>query len=108
MPVIDLIPHRMAYLISQGGYEDVNGDWHQEYEEWSDFIPCHAVESGSANLISYSDGSTAKYSYTIGRLPVKIKDFSIGERIKLDIFGKIEEHTVKGFHRYQLQSKLWV
>lgn len=108
MPVVDLTPHRLSYLISGNGYEDDNGDWHEGSQDWSRWIRCHAVAAGSANTIAYSDGTTSTYSYTIGRLPHDIRDFKVGEIVRLDIFGCIREFSVKGFHRYQLQSKIWV
>lgn len=108
MPVIRLIPHRLSFLIIHQGYEDENGDWHEGTEEWSDPIDCHAVASGPADLIRYADGTTDRYSYTIGRLKPDCREFSIGEKVKLEIGDWVREFQVKGFHRYQLQSKIWV
>ena len=108
MPELSLKPHRLSRLIIHPGYEDGDGDWHEGTEEWGDPVECHAVGAGSANTIAYSDGKTATYSYTVGRLPNDIEEFSIGERVKLDILGSIGEYSVKGFRRYQLQSKIWV
>ena len=108
MPVVNFIPHRLSYLISQKGFEDDNGDWHEGKERWSEWINCHAVGAGSANTITYFDGTTSRYSYTVGRLPKDIREFKVGERIRLCILGDVKEYSVKGFQRYQLQSKLWV
>lgn len=108
MSVIELKPHLLSYLVTCKGYEDDNGDWHEGREEWSEGIRCHATGAGSANTIAYSDGTTSKYSYTVGRLPKDIREFQVGERVRLNILGEEKEFTVKGFQRFQLQSKLWV
>lgn len=108
MPVIGLIPHTLSYLVITEGYEDDNGDWHEGGPSWSEPIPCHAVSAGRANEITFSDGTTATYTYTVGRLAPDCREFQIGEEVRLDVCGIVREFTVKGFHRYQLQSKLWV
>lgn len=108
MPVIDLVPHYISYLEVCEGYEDENGDWHEGLTEWHEEIPCHAVPAGASNTISFADGENVTYSYTIGRLAPVCREFKVGEKIKLHIDDYIREFTVKGFHRYQLQSKIWV
>lgn len=108
MSVINLIPHTLSYCTFGEGYEDDNGDWHEGEETWSDPIPCHAVAAGKANIITYADGSTATYSYTVGRLNPDIREFSVGDRVRVNILGEVQEFDVKGFQRYQLQSKIWV
>lgn len=108
MSVINPIPHTLRYLTVSDGYEDENGDWHEGTEEWSEPIPCHAVPAGQANIITYDDGTTATYSYTVGRLAPDCRDYEIGEKIKLNALGIEREFSVKGFHRYQLQSKIWL
>lgn len=77
-------------------------------EEWSEEIKCHAVPAGQANIITYEDGRTATYTYTIGRLDPNCREFTVGDRVRLRIGDSIKEYSVKGFHRWQLQSKLWV
>lgn len=108
MSVIDLIPHSLSRLIVTPGYEDGNGDWHPGQETWSAPEKCHAVPAGQANQGMYADGTTYTYSYTIGRLKPDCKEFHVGDRIKLYVAGTAREYQVKGFHRYQLQSKIWV
>lgn len=108
MSVINAIPHTFSILEVRDGYEDDNGDWHEGESAWSGEMPCHAVAAGSSNIISFVDGENVTYSYTIGRLDPKCREFKVGEKIRLNIEGIIREFTVKGFHRYQLQSKLWV
>lgn len=108
MSVIELKPHLLSYRVTTEGYEDDNGDWHEGSETWSDPIQCHAVPAGRANEITFADGTTSTYTYTIGRLPSDFREFKIGEDVRLDVEGLVREFQVKGFHRYQLQSKLWV
>ena len=108
MSVIDLKPHSLSFLVSLPGYEDDNGDWHNGTEEWSEPLECHAVPAGRANQLSYEDGTVATYTFTVGRLDKDCREFQIGEKVKLNCLGKEYLLTVKGFHRYQLQSKLWL
>ena len=108
MSVIEPIPHTLRYQTAIVGFEDDNGDWHEGLEAWSDPIPCHAVAAGRANEITFPDGTTDTYSYAVGRLPSDCREFKTGDRVLLNIFGTETEYEVKGFHRYQLQSKIWV
>ncbi len=108
MSVIELIPHTLRYLNVTESYKDENGDWHEGFKEWSDPIECHAVPSGAANEITFPDGTTCTYSYTVGRLSPDCREFKIGEKVMLNVCGLEREFQVKGFHRYQLQSKIWV
>lgn len=108
MSVIDTIPHTLSYFVASEGYEDDNGDWHEGESGWSEPIACHAVPAGKADLITYADGTTSHYSYEIGRLEPNCREFQIGEKVKLNVLGIEREFTVKGFHRWQYQSKLWV
>ena len=109
MSVIELKPHTLSFLHTSDGYEDDNGDWHEGQTQWCECgIECHAVAAGSANELTYDDGTTAHYTYTVGRLSPDCREFKIGERVRLHIGNIVREFTVKGFHRYQLQSKLWV
>lgn len=108
MSVIGLKPHLLSYRVVTEGHEDDNGDWHEGSSEWSDPLQCHAVPAGRANEITFADGTTSTYTYTVGRLDPDCREFKIGEDVRLMVCGLVREFTVKGFHRYQLQSKLWV
>lgn len=108
MPVLCFTPHLLSFLETRNGFEDDNGDWHPGTETWSDKIRCHAVPAGRANEITYEDGRKDYYTYVIGRLPRDFKDLKVGDRVKLFIGSVEREYTVKGFHRYQLQCKVWV
>lgn len=108
MAVLDLKPHLLSYFVTEPGYEDDNGDYHEGKSGWSEPLECHAVPAGRANEITFADGQTATYTYTVGRLSPDCREFKVGEDVKLNILGIEREFQVKGFHRYQSQSKLWV
>lgn len=108
MAVLDLKPHLLSYFVTEPGYEDDNGDWHEGKSGWSEPMECHAVPAGRANEITFADGQTATYTYTVGRLSPDCREFKVGEDVRLDVEGIVREFQVKGFHRYQLQSKIWV
>lgn len=97
----------LSYLVTEDGYEDENGDYHEGSSEWRGYIPCNAVPAGKAAERTFEDGKVRAYAYTVN-LETDI-DFRIGDRVKIEFHeGKVREFGVKGFHRYQLQCKLWV
>ena len=60
------------------------------------------------NEKEFEDGIVRSYSYTV-YLRANCRTFMIGDRIKIHLLEGIErEFSVKGFHRYQLQCKIWV
>lgn len=88
---------------------DADGNYIIGETLWKFCCDCNAVPAGEANKIITQDGMMDFYSYTISGLPVGIKKFEYGDFIKLKILGEEEVVLkVKGFHRYQLQCKLWV
>ena len=90
------------------GYVDDDGNYHKGTTEWKFCCTCDVVPAGDANKVVTIDGSIDYYSYEVYNLPVAIEKFSYGDFIKLDILGAEEAVLkVKGFHRYQLQSKIW-
>lgn len=109
MAVLTLKPHKLQYLIVENGYEDSNGDYHEGESYWDGNIPCDAVPAnGKSNEIQFEDGSIHKYSYTV-YMSSNVRHFYIGEKVRISLLGdKVREFEVKGFQRYQLQSKLWV
>lgn len=108
MSVLTFKPHRLSYLVTEIGYEDANGDFHEGKSYWDGNIPCDAVISGSANEIRFEDGSTHRYSYTI-YLPKDCREFFIGDKVRVTLLGaRVREFSVLGFARYQHQCKLWV
>lgn len=110
MAVLTLKPHKLEYEEKiQDGYEDSRGDFHEGKFVWAGSIECDAVPAnGKANEMKFEDGTTHHYSYIV-YMKNDVRDFSIGEKVRITLYGGIQKvFTVKGFHRYQLQSKLWV
>lgn len=109
MATLSLKPHAIQYQCGADGYEDENGDWHDGLSRWVTLNDCDIVPNGQANTITIEDGTQKEYSYTI-YLRNDCKEFELGEKIKLVFFNKTvsKEYLVLGFHRYQLQAKIWI
>lgn len=108
MAVIDFKPCSLSYLVANPGYEDDNGDYHEGTFVWEGDIECGIVPAGEANELKFEDGSVKVYSYTV-TLPYDCKQFSVDDRVRIRMLdGQYREFSVKGFHRYQLQCKLWI
>lgn len=108
MAVIDFKPCRLSYLVASDGREDDNGDYLPGEESWEGDIECGMVPAGKANEIKFDDGTVKVYSYAV-TLPSDCREFDVGERVRiLMLGGQYREFEVKGFHRYQLQCKMWV
>ena len=106
--ILDHRPHRLQYQVTTPGYEDDNGDYHEGKSRYVGCIPCRHVPNGKAEEREFEDGVVRKYSAVI-RLDADCREFAIGDKIKLSLLGGIElEYKVKGFHRYQRCTKLWV
>lgn len=112
MSILKMKPHMLEVLILTEEYEDENGDFHKGHEEWFGLCKCDVVPAGQANRLTTPDGVELQYSYTI-YLPKKTREFRTGEKVRVIFFceGTLQEKkefTVKGFHRYQHQCKMWV
>lgn len=109
MAVLTLKPHKLQYMVVEEGYEDSNGDYHAGSSHWEGDISCDAVPAnGKSNEIQFDDGIVRRYSYIV-YMSSSERHFSVGERVKITLLNGVErEYEVKGFQRYQLQSKLWV
>lgn len=101
-------PHRLQYQVSSEGYEDDNGDYHFGTSSFEGNIPCRYEPNGKANMIAFEDGKVYVYQYVI-YLDQDCREFKIGDTIRLLSNGSvIAEKQVQGFHRGQLNAKLWV
>lgn len=109
MPVLNMRPHKLSYLVRSEGYEDENGDYHAGTTEWNDCERCDAIPNGKEEQIVYDDGTVGKYTYTV-KLSPTCREFKKGEKVRIEFFSstKVLEFEVLGFQRYQHQSKLWV
>lgn len=112
MAILTFKPHRLWYLHITEGHEDGNGDYHPGEKEWRELGECDAVPAGQAGQLPMPDGTFVRYSYTI-YLPKCTREFHVGDKVRIVFWGQGErletgEFTVKGFHHYQLQSKMWI
>lgn len=107
--MIELRPHNLKYKIINAGYEDNEGNYHKGESSFSeDLIPCRYEANGKASAVAFEDGRTLVYEYMV-YLNKNCREFSLGETIQLFNKGQlIAEKKVKGFHRGQLNAKLWV
>lgn len=112
MPILKMKPHRLEVFQDAQGYEDENGDFHAGTPSWIDYICCDAVPAGRASSIATPDGKEEIYSYVL-YLPKECREFKLGERVRVSFFENGQsidkkEFTVKGFHAYQHQCKMWL
>jgi hypothetical protein len=138
MAVVNLHPHLLTYSTEEQGYEDENGDFvidgtgvgslqnaakngfitqHNGTRfslaatasgQGAESIPCRAIPAGEAKEVTFDDGTKHTYTYVV-KLPPNCHEFKIGEEVVLTLAdGRQYTSTVKGFHRYHYQSKLWL
>lgn len=110
MAVLNLAAHHLDYEVKYGGYtDDETGDYVEGSSRWFDGYDCDVVPAGKANTLAIPDGSLHPYSYTV-YLPKDCIRFDYGDKVRIHFYGcdKAKEFLVLGFHRYQLQSKMWI
>lgn len=92
------------------GYEDGRGDYHEGETTWSEPTPCDLVpNNGKASITKYQDGTAISYAYTVYLPQGCTATFRVGDIVRVEADGEsIVETSVKGFMRYQLQSKVWL
>lgn len=109
MAVLQRNPDILSYLVVSDAYEDEYGDYHVGQESWEGEIHCDAVSNSQAKTIKFPDGTKYEYSYEVCNLPSDVREFRVGEKVRIQFFGgNVEEFTVQGFHRFQKQCKIWV
>lgn len=109
MSLLNFHTSKLYRQIRKESYTDEDGNYHHGVTQWKYCCDCDAVPAGEANKIAIPDGSVDYYSYIVYNIPVGVKKFEYGDFIKLITLGNEEVILkVKGFHRYQLQCKLWV
>lgn len=89
-----------------------NGDYLTDGAEaqWKDCGRCELSKpGGNAAVAKYDGGTVVSYSYTV-YLPKDCKEeFKVGDTVRIMLEGAlVVEADVKGFMRYQLQSKIWL
>lgn len=106
--MLNLRPHRLWWRSAVRGYTDAQGFYHEGAERWQGDIPCHARPAGRANEISYADGTTRRYSYSV-YLDSTAPNIELGTRVRLRLSdGSEREYEVLGWFRYQTHCKLWL
>ena len=82
-------PHKLSILVITGGYYDANHDYVEGSEYWTDPIPCRYEPNGRARTVPVGESR---------------------EHVRLyDAEGDLlDEFEARGFHRGQLDAKLWV
>lgn len=131
--LVDFRPHKLQKFIpgSGGDYNDDGNYIEPEYDEdgnliipdeeeednnedhvkdsWSDYIPCRYETNTKALAITLDTGDAYIYNYII-YLDYSGVEFKCGDNIKL--FDQDDnprgEFIIKGYHRGQLNCKIWV
>ena len=101
-------PHILQYQVTIGEYEDEIGDYHPGDSHFEGDIPCRFEPNGKANTIAFEDGKTYVYQYVV-YLNQNCREIEYGDILRLlrdEVV--VEEKQVQGFHRGQLNARLWV
>lgn len=108
--MLDFRPHKIISVTHTGGGDDEEGVPLPDVEEFEE-IPCRIEPNGSASQVHYEDGIARNYSFTV-YLDQDCREFVAGEKVRLEgLDGQVKndkEFVVLGFHRYQLNARLWV
>lgn len=110
MALVDFRPHCLHLLKKGGGAYDAQGDWVETEESVKACAPCRYEPNGAAQTITLPDGSAYKYSYMVYLTVDPKLIIRYGDIIELFSQDKcsIGRFEVKGFHRGQLDMKVWV
>lgn len=108
-------PHTISLLeVVAGKYDDkaegvVPGDYIPGTEVWSERFPCRYEPNGQAKTVPVGEGRDYVYEYKV-YLNQDCPEIRFGQKCRLyDADGnQLGEFTSKGFHRGQLDSKMWV
>lgn len=119
--MVSFRPHKLRILNKGEGYYDANHDWHEGLAQGSGntqsdnqtpvYIPCRYEPNGAAQTITLPDGTAYQYSYTIYLSVNPNLSIQYGDLIELTSQDGVviaESLEVRGFHRGQLDMKVWV
>ena len=108
--MVSFRPHTLRIITRGKGTYLANGDWSEGATTYSSPIPCRYEPNGQARTIVLSDGKAYVYSYMVYLCVDPSLNIQYGDIIELTSQdGKIiGEYEVKGFHRGQLDMKIWV
>lgn len=104
-------PHKLQVVTRTGGGTDKNGVPQPDTESTVE-IPCRFEPNGSARQIPFQDGTARIYSYTV-YLNHDCMTLKVGDKVRLidgdgNAIENDREFRVLGFHRYQLNARIWV
>lgn len=108
--LVSFRPHKLQYQVTIEGYEDENGDYHEGESHFEGNIPCrYEPNGGEAKVYVFDDGTTSVYRYIV-YLDNNCPNFKRNDVIKLINKDGTTLTTAKvlGFHRGQLNARLWV
>lgn len=109
MGVLNMTPNWLYRSSVTDAYTDENGNRHPGQTTFSKYLPCDVVPAGAANTKDFGDGIIQTYSYTIYIYERCCRHFALGEKVKFSKGSVLSgEFIVKGFHRYQTYSIMWV
>lgn len=102
-------PHRLSFLIVTDGEYDEKGDFVKGQSVWSEQIPCRYEPNGKALTVPFGEGKEFVYSYTV-YLNQNCPEIKYGQKVILyDKEGNsMGEFQCQGFHRGQLNAKIWL
>ena len=107
--MVSFRPHTLSLIVSLPGSYDATGKYIAGGESIKEGIECRYEPNGKANSIVLEDGKAFVYSYMV-YLCVDCPDISYGDVVELfNQHGQsVGKFTAQGFHRGQLNAKLWV
>lgn len=103
-------PHTLSLLdVVNGAYDDATGDYIQGKEEWSERVPCRYEPNGKARTVPVGEGRDYVYEYVV-YLNTDCPEIRFGQKLKLYTAEgeELGEFSCRGFHRGQLDAKMWV
>lgn len=114
--MVSFRPHTLTVIREGAGSKAENGDWTPGKETRSAPVPCryepNSVKANSvkANEITLPDGKAFRYSYIVYVDVNAALDIQYGDLIELTSQDGVAmgRYEVKGFHRGQLNMKIWV
>lgn len=109
--MVSFRPHTLDLYREGGGTYNSNGDWIPDAESLvRTGIPCRYEPNGKALTITLQDGQAYRYSYMVYLNVDTSLEIHFGDHIELTSQDgiKIGRFEVKGFHRGQLDMKVWV
>lgn len=109
--MVEFRPHKLRIITEGTGDYNANGDWEEGNVSYSDYIPCRYEPNGAAQTITLPDGAIYRYSYIVYLSVNPALVIQYGDKVELTSQdGNViaQSLEVKGFHRGQLDMKVWL